>query len=158
MGSSCRGSVVTSPASIHEDWVWSLAQGFWLAQWFKDLALQWLWCRPAAATPIWPLAWELPYAMGVALKRPMVVIIIIYWNGQNWVWKIAFMIFGQNGIIAMVVSPGVCLFCSPCSAPRYWWFFSSYFSIPGTSCRWLVTQSYQITDGFVTVRNKQNSI
>jgi len=28
-----------------------------------------LWCRPAAAAPIRPLAWELPYATGVALKR-----------------------------------------------------------------------------------------
>ena len=30
----------------------------------------WLWCRPAAAGPILPLAWELPYAAGAALKRP----------------------------------------------------------------------------------------
>ena len=28
----------------------------------------WLWCRPAAVSLIQPLAWELPYAMGVALK------------------------------------------------------------------------------------------
>ena len=35
----------------------------------SDLALLWLWCRPAAAAPIQPLAWELPYAAGVALKR-----------------------------------------------------------------------------------------
>ena len=28
-----------------------------------------VWCRPAAAAPIQPLAWELPYAMGVAIKR-----------------------------------------------------------------------------------------
>ena len=34
-----------------------------------DLLLQWLWCRPAAAALIRPLAWELPYAMGVALKK-----------------------------------------------------------------------------------------
>ena len=34
----------------------------------SDLALLWLWCRPAAATPIGPLAWELAYAEGVALK------------------------------------------------------------------------------------------
>ena len=40
-----------------------------LLQWVKDLALPWLWCRPAAAAPILPLAWELPYAMGAALKR-----------------------------------------------------------------------------------------
>ena len=28
-----------------------------------------LWCRPAAVAPIRPLAWELPHAAGVALKR-----------------------------------------------------------------------------------------
>ena len=28
----------------------------------------WLWHRLAAAAPIWPLAWELPYAAGMALK------------------------------------------------------------------------------------------
>ena len=27
-----------------------------------DLALLWLWCRPAATAPIRPLAWEPPYA------------------------------------------------------------------------------------------------
>ena len=53
-----------------------------LAQWVKDPALPqavviscrcgsdpvWLWLRPAAATPIPPLAWELPYASDEALK------------------------------------------------------------------------------------------
>ena len=34
-----------------------------------DLALLWLWCRPAATAPIGPLAWEPPCAVGVALKR-----------------------------------------------------------------------------------------
>ena len=29
----------------------------------------WTWCRPAAAALIGPLAWELPYAAGVVLKR-----------------------------------------------------------------------------------------
>ena len=29
----------------------------------------WLWCRPAAAAPIWPLAQELPYTTGTALKK-----------------------------------------------------------------------------------------
>ena len=33
-----------------------------------DPALLWLWCRPAAAATIQPLAWELPYAEGAALK------------------------------------------------------------------------------------------
>ena len=35
----------------------------------SDLALLWLWCRPSATALIRPLAWELPYAAGVALKR-----------------------------------------------------------------------------------------
>ena len=34
-----------------------------------DLALLWLWCRPAATASIRSLAWEHPYAAGVALKR-----------------------------------------------------------------------------------------
>ena len=34
----------------------------------SDLALMWLWYRPAAVAPIVPLAWEPPYAAGAALK------------------------------------------------------------------------------------------
>ena len=33
-----------------------------------DLALLWLWHRPAAAALTKPLAWEPPYAVGEALK------------------------------------------------------------------------------------------
>ena len=35
----------------------------------SDPMLLWLWRRLAAAALIGPLAWELPYAMGAALKR-----------------------------------------------------------------------------------------
>ena len=35
----------------------------------SDLALQWLWCRPAATALIRPLAWQPPNAAGAALKR-----------------------------------------------------------------------------------------
>ena len=35
----------------------------------SDLALLWLWCRPAAEALIRLLAWELPDASGVALKK-----------------------------------------------------------------------------------------
>ena len=34
----------------------------------SDPVLRWLWCRLAATAPIQPLAWELPYTAGVALK------------------------------------------------------------------------------------------
>ena len=34
-----------------------------------DLALLWLGCSQAATALIRPLIWELPYALGVALKR-----------------------------------------------------------------------------------------
>ena len=34
-----------------------------------DLALLWLWRRPAAVAPTRPLAWESPYAMDAALKK-----------------------------------------------------------------------------------------
>ena len=34
----------------------------------SDLALLWLWHRPAAVAPIQPLVWKLPYAVGAALN------------------------------------------------------------------------------------------
>jgi len=35
----------------------------------SDPALLWLWCRAAATALIRPLAWESPYAAGVALEK-----------------------------------------------------------------------------------------
>ena len=32
-------------------------------------SLLWLWHRPTATTPIGPLAWEPPYAVGAALEK-----------------------------------------------------------------------------------------
>ena len=35
----------------------------------SDAALLWLWCGLVATTPIRPLSWEPPYAMGTANKQ-----------------------------------------------------------------------------------------
>ena len=35
----------------------------------SEPVLLWLWCRPVATEPIGSLAWESPYAMGVALEK-----------------------------------------------------------------------------------------
>ena len=77
MGSSIV-SAIKNLSSIHEDE--DLICG--LAQWIKDPALSWavvqvadaadptlLWRRLAVVTQIQPLAWELRYATGAALKR-----------------------------------------------------------------------------------------
>ena len=55
---------VMNLASIHEDA--NLIPGFTL--WAKDLAWLWLWYKPAAKALIRPLAWELLYVSGAALK------------------------------------------------------------------------------------------
>ena len=78
--SSYCGAVETNLTRNHE--VVGLFPG--LAQWVKDpglpyrclrrsqtrldLLLLWLWYRPAAVVPIRPLAWELPYTAGVAIR------------------------------------------------------------------------------------------
>ena len=69
------GGSLCGSMGVHEDR--GLIPG--LAQWVNNLLMPhavkvtdaaWiqLWCRPAAAAQIQPLAWDLPYAIGVALR------------------------------------------------------------------------------------------
>ena len=61
---------------MFDPWACSVGQGSGVAvscgigrRQGSDLALLWLWHSPAAAASIRSLAWELPYASGVALIR-----------------------------------------------------------------------------------------
>ena len=56
-------------------------------RWSSDSEWLWLWCRLAAAAPIGPLAWELPYATGAALKKKkkkeffFAFVVYLFWGG-----------------------------------------------------------------------------
>ena len=62
---------VQSLASLSGLMIWCCQELWCRSQmWQLDLVLLWLCCRPAAVALIWPLTWEPPYVLGVALKRP----------------------------------------------------------------------------------------
>ena len=76
--SSCCGSLVMNLTSIHGNmglipqWVKgsSIAMSYGVGHRYGlDPVFLWLWCRSEAAALIQPLAWELPYATSIALKR-----------------------------------------------------------------------------------------
>ena len=59
---------VLSLASLSRLRIWHCSELWCGLQMGPDRALLWLWYRLAAVPPIRSLAWELPYAEGVAIK------------------------------------------------------------------------------------------
>ena len=55
----------------------------------SDLALLWLWRRLAAVALIGPLAWESPYALGVAPKKKK--------KNAFYLYELAFLTATDNG-------------------------------------------------------------
>ena len=58
-----------SLASLSELRIWHCLELWCRSLTSSDLALLWLWHRPAAAALIQPLAWEPPYAVSAAIKK-----------------------------------------------------------------------------------------
>ena len=74
--------------------------------------LPWLWCRLAAAAAIQLLAWDLPYAAGVALKdenknktkKWMPVIKLFAFNSANY-WENLYLLPLAVQILNIIVTP-----------------------------------------------------
>ena len=63
------GDVGSIPGLVQWVRIWHCCELCVGHKWGSDLVLLWLWFRPAAAAWIHPLAWELPYVRGVAIKK-----------------------------------------------------------------------------------------
>ena len=49
--------------------------------------MPWLWCRPVATAPIQLLAWEFPYASGMAVKKKKkekIITLMFFMHGLIW--------------------------------------------------------------------------
>ena len=82
--SSRRGAAETNPAGNHEVTgsipgfasglrIWPCCELCVGCRCCSDSVLLWLWCRRAPVAPMGPLAWEPPYAAGMALKRQLLL-------------------------------------------------------------------------------------
>ena len=56
----------------------------------SDPTLRWLWRRPVTSAPIWPLAWEPPYAAGEALKKKKMILLNIFIGSIMFLFPLSF--------------------------------------------------------------------
>ena len=81
-----------------------------------------LWCRPAAAALIRPLAWELPYATGMAIKRKgkktfMLVSCLLDWSRLSLESPAFLGVIQQSGGSETKAEVGLQLYKKECKSP-----------------------------------------
>ena len=83
--------------SVHEDadlipgltqWIKNLVLLQTVAQVTSEVRIWHCYCRPAAEAPIWPLAWEIPYAESEAIKRKKNIYNIVNCLKQKMYYRI----------------------------------------------------------------------
>ena len=68
----------------------------------SDLALLWLWHKPAATSCMRPLAWEPPYAVNAALKGQKTKKKIFFFK-KNFIFQVSHMCICQMSLVCVII-------------------------------------------------------
>ena len=103
--------LVLSVASVSELRIWHCCKLWHGSQMQLGSRDAWLWCKPAAAALIHPLAWELPYASGAAFKNPRrsvshsFLLVFFLLSCRNMCWPSHGNVLGHLAIVASQTLP-----------------------------------------------------